>query len=196
MPTPPAPSSASTPKRDHLLATAFRLFYRDGYHAIGIDTILAEAGLAKMTLYHHFASKEELIVAVLERRSEQVRASLAALLAKAGTSPRKRFLTVFDRYESWFASPEFNGCPFIRAVAEYPALDSPVHQAVIRHKQRGVDTLRNLLADLEVSGPDVLAQQISLLLEGAIVSAHTFGDPTTLDRARVAALALIKAAAK
>src|SRR5690242_19346682 len=104
--TPPA-ARASTPKRDHLLDTAFRLFYRDGYHAVGIDTILAEAKLAKMTLYHHFKSKEELIVAALERRGEQIRAHRDAALAKAGSSPRKRLLALFDSYASWFAAPDF-----------------------------------------------------------------------------------------
>jgi AcrR family transcriptional regulator len=186
---------ASTPKRDHLLATAFRLFYRDGYHAVGIDTILAEAKLAKMTLYHHFASKEDLIVAVLETRSAQVRTQVEALLAQAGPSPRKRLLALFDRYEKWFGSADFNGCPFIRAVAEYPELKSPVHQAVIRHKRRGIGTLRGILSDLEVSDPNALAQQINLLLEGAIVSAHTFGESDSLARARDAALALVKASA-
>ncbi|SDR88950.1 TetR/AcrR family transcriptional regulator [Opitutus sp. GAS368] len=188
----PAPS---TPKRDHLLATAFRLFYRDGYHAVGIDTILAEAKLAKMTLYHHFASKEELIVAVLERRSAEVRARQAALLEAAGPSPRKRLLALLDQQEKRFASADFNGCPFIRAVAEYPALDSPVHQAVVRHKQRGIDLLAGLLAELEVVQPETVARQISLLLEGAIVTAHTFGDRQAAGQARAAALALVKAAA-
>jgi len=188
----PAPS---TPKRDHLLATAFRLFYRDGYHAVGIDTILAEAKLAKMTLYHHFASKEELIVAVLERRSAEVRARQAALLEAAGPSPRKRLLALLDQQEKRCASADFNGCPFIRAVAEYPALDSPVHQAVVRHKQRGIDLLAGLLAELEVVQPETVARQISLLLEGAIVTAHTFGDRQAAGQARAAALALVKAAA-
>lgn len=196
MPAPIDSAPASTPKRDHLLATAFRLFYRDGYHAVGIDTILAEAKLAKMTLYHHFASKEELIVAVLEHRSAQVRANVEAFLAKAGPSPRKRLLAFFERYEKWFGSADFNGCPFIRAVAEYPEIESPVHQAVIRHKQRGIETLRGLLTELAASDPAALAQQITLLLEGAIVSAHTFGDPAALNHARDAALALLKSDAK
>jgi len=118
------------------------------------------------------------------------------MLAQAGPSPRKRLLAFFERYEKWFGRADFNGCPFIRAVAEYPLIDSPVHQAVIRHKRRGIGTLRALLADLDVSDPDALAQQISLLLEGAIVSAHTFGDPAALTRAREAALALVKAAGR
>src|ERR1700710_431509 len=126
----------STPKRDLLLDTAADLFNRDGYHAVGIDTILAEAKLAKMTLYHHFASKEELIIAVLNLRSEQVNAGLQGALAEAGNSPRKRFLAVFDWYEQWFQSRDFFGCTFIRAVAEYRQMESQVHQVVMVQKQR------------------------------------------------------------
>src|SRR5258708_37367970 len=117
MPDQPKPRSDSTPKRDHLIATAFRLFYRDGYRAVGIDTILAEAKLAKMTLYHHFASKEALIVAVLEQRSSLINEKVQTLLAEAGPSPMKRFLAYFDRYDAFVSHKEFNGCPFIRSVA-------------------------------------------------------------------------------
>lgn len=186
----------STPKRDHLLETAFRLFYRDGYHAVGIDRILAEAKLAKMTLYHHFASKEELIVAVLERRAAANRERLLAKLDAAGSSPRKRFLALFDWYTAWFESRDFNGCAFIRAGAEYTEASSPVHQAVARTKERHLATIRELVGALEVSQPDKLAAQILLLLEGAIVSAHLFGDPASAMRAREAALTLVAAAQK
>jgi AcrR family transcriptional regulator len=190
----PKPRGETTPKRDHLLATAFRLFYRDGYHAVGIDTILAEAKLAKMTLYHHFSSKEELIVAVLEQRSVQVNERVQTLLREAGPLPRKRLLAYINRYDAWFSSREFNGCPFIRAVAEYPEISSPVHQAAIRHKQKGVATLQELLSGFDLAEPEPVAQQISLLIEGAIVSAHTFGTTTALAHARNAALVLVKAA--
>ena len=194
MPDQPTPRGDSTPKRDHLIATAFRLFYRDGYHAVGIDTILAEAKLAKMTLYHHFASKEELIVAVLEQRSALVNERVRTILREAGPSPRKRLLAYFARYEAFFSSKEFNGCPFIRAVAEYPDIHSPVHQAVIRHKQRDIDTLHELLSGFDLAEPKRLARQIALLIEGALVSAHTFGNTSALAHARDAALALVKAA--
>jgi len=183
----------STPKRDRLLDTAGDLFYRDGYHAVGIDTILAEAGLAKMTLYHHFSSKEELIVAALERRGRKLNASLGAALEAAGTLPRKRFLALFDWYEQWFASKDFNGCAFIRAAGEYPELRSPIHQLVTKRKQAARDGLEVLLKEMGVSAPGRIAVQIQLLLEGAIVGAHTFGDPGIIKHAREAALALIKA---
>ena len=194
MPDQPKPRGDSTPKRDHLIATAFRLFYRDGYHAVGIDTILAEANLAKMTLYHHFASKEELIVAVLEQRSALINEKVQTGLNEAGPSPRKRLLAYFARYEAFFSSKEFKGCPFIRAVAEYPEIHSPVHQAVTRRKQKDIATLEELLSGFGVAEPEPLARQIALLIEGALVSAHTFGDTSALGHARNAALALVKAA--
>jgi AcrR family transcriptional regulator len=194
MPDQPKPRSDSTPKRDHLIATAFRLFYRDGYRAVGIDTILAEAKLAKMTLYHHFASKEELIVAVLEQRSALVNEKVQTVLREAGPAPRKRLLAYFARYETFFSSKEFKGCPFIRAVAEYPDIHTPVHQAVIRHKQRDIDTLQELLSGFDIAEPKPVAQQIALLIEGALVSAHTFGNTSALAHARKAALALVNAA--
>jgi AcrR family transcriptional regulator len=184
----------STPKRDLLLDTAARLFYRDGYHAVGIDTILAEAGLAKMTLYHHFASKEELIVAALERRGEELTNGLSAAVESVGSSPKKRLLAVFDWYERWFKSKDFNGCAFIRAAGEYPELSSSVHKLVARRKQAWRAMLEVLLTDLGVASPKLLSGQLQLLLEGAIVTAHTSGDPTVIGLAREAALALIKAA--
>ena len=184
----------STPKRDRLLDTAYRLFYRDGYHAVGIDTILAEAGLAKMTLYHHFSSKEELIVAALERRGQAIASAIMAAVEGAGSSPRKRLLALFDWYEHWFKSKDFNGCGFIRAAGEYTELASPVHQVVTRRKQASRALLEKVLTDLDVTSPKTLAGQIQLLLEGAIVMAHISGNPDTILLAREAALALVKTA--
>ena len=185
-------TSGSTPKRDLLLDTAAELFYRGGYHAVGIDTILAEAGLAKMTLYHHFSSKEELIVAVIERRGRIIGEAIAAAIEAAGPSPRKQLLALFDWHERWFNSKDFNGCAFIRAVGEYPDVESPIHQAVIKGKQAARDRLEALLIKMEANDPERLAIQLHLLLEGAIVGAHTFGDSGVIKQAREAALILVK----
>ena len=191
---PDVEKSTSTPKRDLLLDTAIRLFYRDGFHAVGIDTILAEARLAKMTLYHHFSSKEELIVAALERRGEAIGADITQALDAAGASPRKRLQAFFDWHEEWFRSPDFNGCAFIRAAGEYPSIDSPVHQAVVRQKQRSRKRIETLLSEMGMARVTTLAAQIQLLLEGAIVAALNFGDPSVIQIARDAAMTLIKTA--
>jgi AcrR family transcriptional regulator len=189
-----SPSGPSTPKRDRLLDTAAALFYRDGYRAVGIDTILAEAGLAKMTLYHHFSSKEELIVAALERRGEAIAAGVKSALEAAGPSPRKRLQALFDWHADWFHEKDFNGCAFIRAAGEYPEVDSPVHQVVARQKERSRLLLEGLLKELKASSPEKLAMQLHLLLQGAIVTAHIFGDPGSIREARDAGLALVKLA--
>jgi AcrR family transcriptional regulator len=191
---PSAERSLSTPKRDHLMATALRLFYRDGYRAVGIDTILAESKLAKMTLYHHFASKEDLIVAALDWRAEQARAALLSKLEKAGASPKARYQALFDHYEAWFREPGFNGCFFIRAVAEYPELRSKIHQAAVRQKQGQLALYESLLSDLGVRKPASAARQLYQIVEGAIVAAHTFGDPESAAVARKSALQLLEAA--
>src|SRR5215471_21803785 len=112
----PRRNPTASRKRAHLLQTAWRLFYRDGYRSVGIDTLLAEANVAKMTLYNHFSSKDELIVAVIKKRSEEILTGLAAAVKAAGKSPRRRLLSVFDFLELLFGRPNFSGCAFIRAI--------------------------------------------------------------------------------
>jgi AcrR family transcriptional regulator len=185
-------AAPSTPKRDLLLDTANRLFYRDGYHAVGIDTILREAGLAKMTLYHHFASKEELIVAALERRGELLAESMQAAMEQAGSSPRKRLLALFEWHREWFSSRDFNGCAFIRAAGEYTELSSPIHRVVAKQKERSRAAVQQIVEAMGIPDAAAVGAQIHLLLQGAIVNAHVFGDATVIDSARDAALKLLK----
>lgn len=186
----PAPRTSS--KRETLLDAAWRLFYRDGFHAVGIDTVLAEAGVAKMTLYNHFASKEDLIVAVLERRAEQFESSLAAAVEAAGHKPMKRLLAVFDWHAEWLRSPEFNGCAFIKAVAEFPQGEAKPHQVAAAHKKRIYRLLESLVSELGLRQAAAVARQLELLIEGAIVSAHVYGRPEAAKDARAAAESLIK----
>src|SRR5258708_27708372 len=102
-------------RRDHLVETALALFSKHGYHATGIDRILAEAGVAKMTLYKHFKSKDELILAALSRRDEKFRTWFMREVERHGRTPRERLLVVFDILEAWFQSREFRGCMFVNA---------------------------------------------------------------------------------
>lgn len=188
--TPPQPIS---PKRDQLVATAWRLFYRCGYHAVGIDTILAEAGVAKMTLYNHFASKEDLIIAVLEKRHQEFDTAIDAALARAGKSPAKRLTAAFEWLESWIGSSDFNGCAFIRAVAEFPRADERPHQVAAAHKASIVERMTRLAQELNVRAPDKAGRQLALLMEGAIVTAHTFGPKGVGKDAAAAAKRIIAA---
>ena len=186
----PSPSA----KRDRLMTTAWKLFYRDGYRVVGIDTLLAEAQVAKMTLYNHFASKEDLIVAVLEQRSANLLTTLDASITAAGRSPARHLAAVFDGLKKWFATDEFKGCAFIRALSEYPEPDHPIHQAAWKHKRAVNDRLRTIAEAAGARDAAALADTISLLVDGAIVAAHATGKSAPADTARIAATSLLKSA--
>lgn len=185
-------SFAAPSKRDQIMATAHRLFYRDGYRAVGIDTILAEAGVAKMTLYHHFGSKEALIIAVLERRDHEFRAAMTKAVDAAGRSPSKRLLAVFDWHAEWFGSDEFKGCAFIRALSEFPERDHPVHRVAWHHKLAVRKFLEGLNAAAGARDPHALAFTFSLLIDGAIIAAHATGSTKSAIAARATAAALLE----
>ncbi|MGA0601464.1 TetR/AcrR family transcriptional regulator [Caulobacter sp. KR2-114] len=190
----PAPS-----RRDDLVETALRLFYTEGFHATGIDRILAEAGVAKMTLYKHFRSKDELVLAALRRRDEVFRNWLMAAMERAAPDPRGRLLAMFDALDDWFngramAALGFHGCAFIKAAAEFDAADHPAHRASAEHKRLIVDYLKTLAAQAGAADPDALAEQLALLKEGAIVSAQVRGLTDAALKARPVAAMLIDAA--
>ncbi len=188
--------NADSPKRGDLVDAAWRLFYRDGYHAVGIDTVLAEAGVAKMTLYKHFPSKEDLIAAVLARRSNEVQAALEEEIEAAGRNPTKRLLAVFTSLDKWFHSGDFNGCAFIKAVAEYPDPKSKPHAVAAAHKASLRTRLTQLATELPAKDPATLANQLMLLTEGAIVIAHVQGRLQSATEAGETAKTLIAAARK
>ena len=181
-------------KREHLVETARRLFYRDGFHATGIDAILAEAGVAKMTLYKHFKSKEELILAALERQGEWFRTWIAAGVERRARQPADRLLALFDALEEWFRSEAFFGCAFIKAAGEFPSLENPIHQIAMTHQQMVHSYIRGLAADAGARDPDALACQLCLLVGGAVVNAQPTGQCDAARQARAAAEVLIRAA--
>jgi AcrR family transcriptional regulator len=176
------------------MATAQQLFYRDGYRVVGIDRLLGEAGVAKMTLYHHFPSKDDLIVAVVEQQDATVRAGLEGAIVAAGSSPVRRLLAVFDWLAAWFKTDDFRGCGFIRAMSEYPDPDHPVHRAAWRHKQAVNARLRELATEAGARHPAELADALSLLIDGAILAAHATGSATSAATAKATAASLLKQA--
>ncbi len=188
------PSSAQSQKREHLLGVALDLFYRHGFHNTGIDTILAQSGVAKMTLYKYFPSKEDLIVAVLERRDAEFLSWLTREAERCAGAPLQRLLGVFEAYEKWFKGARFHGCLFMNACAEYPDAAHPIHRAAALHKRQLYTFVLRLVEDLGVRDSVLLAQEIMLLLEGATVIAHVSTAPIAARRAKKAAEVLIKAA--
>lgn len=179
--------------RHQLVDTALDLFDRQGFHAVGIDKILAAAGLAKMTLYHHFDSKEALIVAALEKRDAAFRASFAAALAGAA-SGAGALAAIFDALDAWIREPGFRGSFFDKAAAEYGEKDHPVKRAVIAHKIWLLGEVRKAAAATGAADPAKLAAEIFLLIEGAVGAAAVTGDRSAVRRAKSAADTLTAAA--
>lgn len=163
-------------RRELLIDTALDLFYREGFHATGVDRILAEAGVAKMTLYKHFKSKDELILAALRRRDERFRDWFMREVERRESTPRGRLLASFDVLAEWFAGRNFTGCMFINASAEFGRQEDPAHALSAEHKRLLLDYLKTLARAAGAAAPDALARQLAILLEGAIVMAHVCGD--------------------
>ncbi len=181
-------------RRDQLIDTALDLFNRNGYHATGIDRILAESGVAKMTLYNHFGSKDALIQAALARRDERWRAWLRDAVARRAETPRGRLLAVFDALDEWFARPDFYGCMFIRAAGEYAELDDPIHAAAAAHQRLVLAELRGLATAAGARHPARLARELLLLALGAMIATQVNGPVEAGQTAKKAAAVLIEAA--
>jgi len=182
---------ASSGAKQRILGTADRLFYQDGIRAVGIDRIIAEAGVAKMTLYTHFPSKDDLIVAVLQYREERVLDFFRSAMERHGKRTTGKLRAFFATLKEWFESPEFRGCAFQNAAVE---LADPAHagtQFVREHKRRFTDLLRGFVEESVGSGTAKLAPAVALLVEGAIVTAVIHGTPDAGDVARDAAMKLI-----
>jgi AcrR family transcriptional regulator len=177
--------------REQLLDTALRLFQRQGFHAVGIDRILAEAGVAKMTLYKQFGSKQALIVAALERKNAQFFAKLREQLA-AIEDRRERLLAVFDVFAGWFAEPDFHGCLFVKAAGEYPELSDPIHAAAADYKRQLLAELTELARSAGAPSARLLAQRLLLLLEGATALAQVLGGQEAARQARDTAALLLR----
>ena len=167
-----------------ILETADRLFYLQGIRAVGVDTIAAEIGISKRTLYNHFPSKGALIAAYLAGRFKQVPAS--------DKPPVEQILGTFDRLERGFAAKGFRGCPFVNAVAELGAEDRSVKKIAIAFKESRRIWFRDLLVQLGVADPEGLATQLTLLVDGSIAQDLVRDDPSMARAARDAARVLLK----
>jgi AcrR family transcriptional regulator len=160
--------------RERILDTAQRLFYRDGFRAVGIDTIIAEAGVAKMSLYRHFPSKDDLIVAYLEESNRQYWEWLDRAVADI-EDPLDRLVGIFEAIEKLSTSPECLGCTFQGTAAEFPDREHPGHQVALTHKKTVRDRFAQLAGEAGLQEPGDLADQLLLLMDGAWVAARMFG---------------------
>ncbi|AWM01721.1 TetR/AcrR family transcriptional regulator [Bradyrhizobium amphicarpaeae] len=180
MAPPPAPQTM----KERILQTADKLFYLQGIRAIGVDTIAAEIGISKRTLYNHFPSKDALIKAYLERRF--VHAS------PSDKPPAEQILATFDSLERRFAARDFRGCPFVNAVAELGPADRAVKKIAIAFKESRRLWFRDRLNELGVAEADALATQLVLLVDGSIAQDLVRDDPAMARAAKEAAKVLLR----
>ena len=177
-------------KRDELVRKALGIFYRQGFHATGMDLLVAETGISKTTMFKHFRSKEDLILAVLRLRDEDFRNWLFRRMEEAG-SARAQLMAMFDALAEWFATPEFRSCMFIKAASEYPDPGHPIHAQSAEHKRLLFLQLEKVAAEAGASDPAALARALLLLKEGAIVTAHLGHETDPAADAKQAAEALL-----
>ena len=169
--------------KERILETADKLFYSKGIRAIGVDTIAAEAGISKRTLYNHFPSKDALISAYLGRRFVAPNPS--------DKPPAEQILGTFDRLERGFASKGFRGCPFVNAVAELGAEDQSVKKIAVAFKESRRLWFRDLLLQLNAANAEGLATQLTLLVDGSIAQDLVRDDPAMARAAKAAAKVLL-----
>ncbi|CAG0999154.1 putative HTH-type transcriptional regulator YxaF [Anaerolineae bacterium] len=162
-----------TAPKDKVFQTAARMFYQHGYRAIGVDTLAAESGIGKMTLYRHYPSKDDLIVAYLQDSDELFWKSFDEITKDARTS-REKLLAFFESLQDYATTPACFGCPFLNVATEYPETDYPGHQVAIEHKQSVRVRFRQLAKEMGVKKPDVLADQLFLLMDGAYMASRMF----------------------
>ena len=180
------------PGAERLLEAAADLFYREGIRAVGVDTISAEAGVSKRTLYNRFGGKDELVAEYLRRRDERWRVYLRDQTAGV-VDPGERLLAVFGAYEEWLVGEDFRGCAFANAAAEIPDPDHPARIVARRHKEGVREHLAALAREAGFDEPEALAERLLLLLEGAAATAAMRRSSEPLEVARSLALELLDA---
>jgi AcrR family transcriptional regulator len=178
-------------KRDELVGKALGIFYSNGFHATGMDRLVEETGISKTSIYKHFRSKEALILAALQLRDMQFRDWLFRRMAALGGTPREQLLAVFDALGEWCREPGFRGCLFVKAVAEFQEPDDPIHAQAAAHKALLLEHFRNLAAAAGAVDPALLARQLLILKEGAIVAAQVEGCREAAAQAKAAAATLL-----
>jgi AcrR family transcriptional regulator len=171
--------------KEKLFQTAARLFFQHGYRAVGVDTIAAESGIGKMTLYRHFPSKDDLIVAYL-RESDRDFWGYFEQSTQAAQSAREKILAFFQALQEYSTSSACYGCPFINIAGEYPEPDYPGHRIALEHKQAVRERFMELSQEAGAKCPQELANALLLLMDGAYIAARMYGGSPENPAANVA----------
>lgn len=181
-------------KRDELVRRAEQIFDRDGFHATGMDALVAETGISKTTMFKHFRNKEELILATLRLKDETLRNWMHRRLESVAETPQDRLVAVFDVLAEWFAWPDFHGCLFIKASSEFSDGAASIPAQAREHKRLLLNDLQGLARAAGIAEPEQLGRQLMLLLEGAIVAARMGYNSESAADAKQAARVLVDCA--
>ena len=187
--TPTTSRLAST--RERIDQAAYELFSRHGIRAVGIDTVVARSGVAKMTLYRHYPSKDQLALAFLRRREELwTRAWLQQEVGRRARKPAEQLLAAFDVFDIWFRRPDFEGCSFVKVLLEHSDRGHPVRKAAEAHLATIRAFLRQLAKDAGVRDAGAFARQWQIVMMGSIVAAYA-GDQDAARRGKEMGLLLL-----
>lgn len=177
--------------REKILATAEQLIYQNGIHAMGMDLLVKTSGVARKSIYRHFANKEDVASAALNERDERWMQWFRSESDK-GETPQDRILNMFTVLKSWFESESFRGCAFINTAGEVGDPDDPVRLIAKVHKQKLLDYALELSRQLDTGHAEELARQLLILMEGAITVTYVMGDQDAADNARDVAKVLLE----
>ena len=180
--------------KEQILETASELFYSQGIKATGVETIVKAAGTTKMTLYKYFPSKDDLVLEFLRKRDEDFTAWFVSQVDGKADLPMDKLLAIFDIIGEWLEIPQFRGCAFINASAEFPLENNPVHKVSAEFYEKFRNYIAGLARMAGAENPENLAQQLALLIEGAIVSEQMKRGSGIIVTARQAAEILINLA--
>lgn len=189
----PQPGSPKSKARERILATAYGLFSHQGIRAVGVDTIVARAGVARMTFYRHFPSKDDLVLAFLDRREQLwTHEWLEGEVLRRAVTPAQRLLAIFEVFDEWFQRSDSEGCSFINVLLEVAEPASPVRQATASYLAHIRRFIRGLAEDAGISQPEEFARKWHILMKGAIVAAGE-GDHQSPLRAREVGVLVLEA---
>ncbi|WP_170468729.1 TetR/AcrR family transcriptional regulator [Ruegeria arenilitoris] len=181
-------------KRDELVSKALEVFYRDGFHATGMDKLVVETGVSKTSMYKHFRTKEDLILAALRLRDENFRTWFMRRVSELADTPADQLVASFDALGEWFEEDGFRGCMFIKAGAEFQEKSHPIHLQAAEHKRLILIFYTDLARQAGARNPEALGCQLLLLKEGAIVTAVLVKSCDPAKDAKAAARVLLDSA--
>jgi AcrR family transcriptional regulator len=183
--------SGGSSARERILESAYELFSTRGVRAVGVEDVIERAAVAKATLYRHFASKDALVLAFLQRREDVwTHGWVEAETRRRAATARDRLLAIFDLFDEWFRRDDFEGCSFVKVLLESANRDSPVARASVAHLDRIRDVLRSFAAEAGLRDVDNFARAFHILMKGAVVQAEE-GDLEAARRAQSMARDLI-----